>query len=106
MAIDYAALKSEILSDPLALGYAGPASKGSDQALAGILNLPRGGGTFAADREPVAVSVLFAHIDADEFLSLPALPLQQLQAVLAAGTIALNDPNSPAHRSRDPPGRL
>src|SRR4051812_17919879 len=94
MSIDYAALKAEILADPLSLGYPGPASKGSDQALADLLNLPRAGNTFAADREPVAVSVLFANIDATEFLTLSSLQLQQLQAVLAAGTIALSDPNT------------
>ncbi len=41
MAIDYAALKTEINSDPSALGYAAPRTAGDDVTLAAIMNTAR-----------------------------------------------------------------
>jgi hypothetical protein len=90
------ALANEINTDPAGLGYAAGLAAKNDQGLADILNLPRAGAGFAANLEPVTSAQLFSRIDATELFALPAIKLQQLQCVLAAGAIDLNDPATQA----------
>src|ERR1051325_3757727 len=91
MAIDYTALRDEITKDPLGLGYSAAGAKGNDQAVADLLNVPRPGNTFAATRASVTVNEFVAALDPGEFLSLTSLGLQQLQILLSASVLLIND---------------
>lgn len=96
MPINYAALATEINTDPLTLGYATPKAAGNDQAIAILLNAVGAGASYQVNREAIPVALLFVNIDATEFLALSDIKLQQLQAVLAAVSIDLNDASTRA----------
>lgn len=77
-----AAIKSELQTDPLLLGYAEHLTSGNDSALAGLLNAIGEGGDFQVPREPVAPSVVINAITVDDFLDMQPTDFQRLQFVL------------------------
>lgn len=70
MAIDYAALKSELQTDPNAYGYA--ATNGNDVAKADLLNLARAAITIR--RSDVPAKDLWEAIDVGDYTALQANP--------------------------------
>jgi hypothetical protein len=85
-------LKTELLTDPLALGYASfvtPIGARDNVHLANILNLKRA--VLQIPREPVLTTTLFSVINPLEFSTLTSLQLQELQVILTMPTIDLND---------------
>lgn len=73
MAIDYAALKTEILTDPNNYGYAGPLASRTDWQVAALLNEIRAGITVPrADVTPLEV---IEAINVSDFVTSPASTL-------------------------------
>ena len=85
MAINYAALKAEILTDPTGRGYAAAYNAGADNAVADLLNTIVAGNLVF--RNDVRSEEIWEAIDATDFNSLTALALQRLGLILSqAGT--------------------
>lgn len=80
MAIDYAALKSELLNDPTGLGYAPSVSSRNDTALANMLNLVRAG--ISVFRGVIATYELWGCIVKAEYDALAPGDKQLLQILL------------------------
>lgn len=70
MAINYSALKNEILNDPNSYGYAPLVAVGNDTDLAVLLNLVRAG--ISIKRPNVSSSEILEAIDIRDFLTSPA----------------------------------
>lgn len=108
MAIDYAALKTELNTDPTALGYAAPRTAGDDVTLAGIVNLLRA--TIQIRRADISASEIANAIDVADYTALPGSPtaaqlsserrfLAWITGILTVGSVRLlNDDgtNAPA----------
>lgn len=92
--IDISALKTELLTDPLGVGYGPSVGAGSDGATADLINAKTGPGAANVKREPITPDVFFTAIPATEFLALTPLALQQLSVVLSQPTIDLTDQNT------------
>lgn len=72
MAIDYVAFKTELQTDPQALGYAASRTAGDDVTLAGIVNLARAGITIRrSDIQPLELA---SAIDVVDYTSIGASP--------------------------------
>lgn len=69
MAIDYTALRAEILNDPAGLGYALHVAAGSDNVIAGILNLVRASITIRRDN--IMPAEVLEAIDIRDFVASP-----------------------------------
>lgn len=69
MAIDYAALKTELQTDPTGLGYAGPLGRGETQVVANLLNQPRQSITIR--RSNIAPQEVLEVIDNRDFVTGP-----------------------------------
>lgn len=91
MTIDYAALKSEILTDPVNVGYAPFVTSGQDQAIADLLNAKTGNGVGQVPREPISAADFIAAINATEMATLTALQLTQVQIIAGASTVNIGD---------------
>lgn len=87
MTINYATLRTELLTDPAGLGYAGK----SDYACAGLLNTVRGSIAVARDTIPTWM-VLDAVAQAD-LAALTANQLQTLHIVISAGEVSIASAN-------------
>lgn len=76
MAIDYAVLKNELLTDPLGLGYAGK----SDSQCADLINKVQAGPTPPAIliRADLTPAQLLDAIDTRDFVATPAIPQSDL----------------------------
>jgi len=85
--MDYAALRSELLTDPTGLGYAAMIASGSDHLLADALNAPRS--TYPVDRGPVPSSVVAAGIPAGEFAALQPAQRDYVGMLISAGEVHL-----------------
>jgi hypothetical protein len=94
--IDYAALASEINTDPAALGYAAPKAAGNDQGVANLLNAVGAGAGFQVNREPISTAFFLSNVAAAEYLALTAVKLAQLQCIVAAQTVDINDASTQA----------
>lgn len=88
-----AQLKSELATDPQALGYAAAFAAGDHGTPASLINLVRAGAAYQVDRELIPAHMLFASVDATEFAALTTLQLTQLSAILASGQIDLSKAN-------------
>lgn len=100
MAIDYAALKTEIQTDPAALGYQSSVTAKNDQGIADLINTVRNGATFQVNREPVTVAQFIAKIDPAEFSALTQLQVSRLQALFSGGTLDINEPNTQSNMTK------
>ena len=87
------ALNIELTTDPVSLGYAPHISTGDQNALADLLNVPRGGGAFQVNRDPVRPDEIFAQIDATDFSLLTTTQLSQLQVVMGLPRVDLRVAN-------------
>ena len=96
MAIDYAALATEINTDPLALGYAAPKAAGNDAAVATLLNTIGATAAYQVNREPISTAVFLSHVDSAGFLALLPTQLAQLQCLMVVQTIDINDASTQA----------
>lgn len=88
--MDYVRLKSEIMSDPAALGYAGK----TDQQIADLLNSMAMGRSIERSVIP-AHEIIEATVPADWALLL-ATEKQRYQTIVAAGQVNLKGPNTRA----------
>jgi hypothetical protein len=82
MAIDYAALKSEIQADPTILGYAPFVTAGSDIGVAGLLNATRAG--ISVFRNDLGVREVINAIDATNFASLTQIQVSKLMLLFTS----------------------
>lgn len=73
-----AALKSELLTDPIGIGYATALANGDDNTLADMLNIKRDGGGFQVNRDPVTPGDVFAQITPTDYAALTSTNLQRL----------------------------
>lgn len=72
MAIDYVALKTELQTDPTALGYSASVASGDDLATAAILNLVRV--AIQLKRTDVTAAEVWSAINTADMVALPASP--------------------------------
>lgn len=89
--MDYAALKTEIQTDPLGLGYAAYVASGNDSAIAEALNLVRG--TISIDRKIVDSHEVIDATAATEWAALTAGEKQRYQTIVGAGRVNLKNAN-------------
>jgi hypothetical protein len=89
--MDYAALKTEIQTDPQALGFAAMLAAGSDQPIADALNLVRAGAAYQVNREAITSALFISQMDPTEFAALTQAQLLRLEVILTGGTVDIND---------------
>lgn len=87
MAITSAALKTELQTDPAALGYAALIAAGADQGCADALNLLRAGASFSVQLPTITSLDVQSCLDPTEFAALSATALSQLNVMLSGGTV-------------------
>jgi hypothetical protein len=85
--INYPALKTELLTDPAALGYSGPFAAGQDQTCATLLNAVGAGAAFSLFKPTIATTDVQACLDPTEFTALTSTQLSQLTIMLAGGSV-------------------
>ncbi len=102
--LDYAALKTELTTDPAGLGYTAPIAAGSDAGVADLINSIGSGSayllqlpsidknTFLTLTTPAAVRIGIGQTGADGSTPLSAAAIAKWTAVLAQGRAA--DPGS------------
>jgi hypothetical protein len=87
VAIDYAALKSELLADSQALGYE-PLRTGFDtHGLAAVLNLARAGAGYVVFRPSLTAMEIQGALDPAEFVTLTQIQLSKLTVLLSGGIV-------------------
>lgn len=87
-----AQLKTEITTDPAAIGYAAHMTSGNDGELAKLLNLPRGA---SVTRNIVTSNQLLSTVTATEYAALTVTQRDLWQAILTATAntgVPLSDP--------------
>lgn len=89
MAMTFAALKTEIQTDPAGVGYASAVASGADGAVADLINTVRAGAAYSIFKSSVPIAALVANIDSTNFAALTALQLAKLQ-LLFAGSASLD----------------
>lgn len=82
--MDLAALKTELTSDPAAIGYA--AANGDHDAITKLLNRPQ----RTIDAESLPSGVLVSCIDRAEFAALSAADKQYLNLFVTAGDVPMS----------------
>ena len=90
--IDYVALATELIKDPLKVGYAPLIASGSDTDLAALLNALTGPGAGTVPGDPISAADFVSKIAAVELISLTSLQLTQVQIVTAAQQIKVAAP--------------
>lgn len=96
--MDLAALKTEITSDPAAIGYA--AANGDHEAIAKLLNRPQ----RTIDAETLPSGLLVSCIDRVEFAALQAADKQYLNLFVTAGDVPMSTNVRQALRALFPVG--
>lgn len=94
MPIDYAALKSEIQTDPIALGYASHVASGDDAGVAILLGATQQ--TININVGVVPAYKVFEAIVPAEWSALSADDKQRIQSILAMGDVDTTGPNTRA----------
>lgn len=94
MPINYAALKTELQTDPSALGYAALLAAGNHAGVAAALNLPRAGITISRDLIPS--HEIFEAIVTSEYTALVAAEKTRLQVILGMGQVNVKGANTRA----------
>jgi hypothetical protein len=94
MAIDYAALKNELLTDPAGLGYAPLVNSGNDAGIAAALNATRQG--IAVNVGVVPAYAVFEAIVPGEWAALSAQEKQRIQTILSMGQVDTTGGNTRA----------
>lgn len=93
MAIDRAALKSEITTDPAALGYAALVAAGDDAGVAAALNLARAGTAYQQYRGPLPAYQVVNATDPADWAALTAQEKQRYQTLTGAGQVDTSNAN-------------
>lgn len=88
-----AQLKTELTTDPSALGYAALITAGAISALAQAINLVRAGGAFSVFRNDIAPIEVINAIASADFAASTALQMAQLQFFFAGGRIDATSAN-------------
>jgi hypothetical protein len=88
MTINTAQLRSEIQTDPIALGYAAPVAAKNWQGVADILNNPNQG---AINVSHVNSQALQSAVNPAEYLALSQGQRDLWAAILAQGSVSVND---------------
>ena len=96
--MDLVALKTEITSDPAAIGYA--AANGDHDAIAKLLNKPQ----RTSDAETINGGVLVSCLDKTEFTALTAADKAYLNLFVTAGDVPVTANARQALRSLFPAG--
>lgn len=96
MAIDYAALKTELQTDPQTMGYAPLIADGSDNQLAALLNALTGPGAGAVDRDILPAYEIVDAVVQAEYDPLTAAQKQQLLLITGAGQVNIRATNTRA----------
>ena len=96
--MDLAALKTEITSDPAAIGYA--TANGDHEAIAKLLNKPQ----RTIDAESLSSGILVSCIDRTEFAALPAADKGYLNLFVTAGDVPMSTNVRQALRALFPVG--
>lgn len=96
--MDLAGLKTEITSDPTAIGYA--TASGDHVAIARLLNRPQ----RTIDAETLPSGLLVSCIDRAEFAALPAADKQYLNLFVTAGDVPMSQNVRQALRALFPVG--
>jgi len=90
--INYAALKTELQTDPTGIGYAASVAAGNDTETARLINEVRTvPPTFTINRGPVPSSIVVNEIEAADLSALITNQLLQLQIITQFGTVDLGD---------------
>lgn len=89
MAISYTALKTELQTDPTAIGYASLLAAGNHTALAAALNLVRA--TISVFRGVIPTWELLSCVVKTEYAALTASDKQLFQIVLSCGEVDTTD---------------
>lgn len=92
-AVDIAALRTELQTDPQVLGYAACITTGNDQCLADTLNLARAGASYQVPREPMDPNQLMDAIAPADTGSLSTNDLLKLNLVFQIGLVDLQKAN-------------
>lgn len=92
MALNYQQLKTELQTDPLALGYAPLLAAGNQAGIADLLNGVRAG--IGIDRLTVPAWEVFDAIVPAEWAALSAQEKQRIQLILSMGTVSVKGANT------------
>lgn len=76
--INYGTLRSELLTDPGALGYSGLVDIGNDQGCADILNLARSTSGYSVFRNDISPSEIINSISSGDFLNMTQINVSRL----------------------------
>ena len=90
MAVDLAALKTELNTDPLTLGYAPHVATNDVKALADIVNLPRA--TIQIDPTTLPNGTVQAAIVGSEYIALNAAAQRAWTTIMTIENIPVKDP--------------
>lgn len=91
MALDLAALKTELTTDPAVLGYASHITAGRMGELAKLINEVRG--TIVISRGVIETHEIFEATDPTEWGALSADEKQRYQGILSMGTVDVDGDN-------------
>jgi hypothetical protein len=94
MSITPAALKTEITTDPMALGLTAAMTAGNFQQVANLLNAVGAGANYVINVTSLLPSKVFSAIVQTELAALAQLQLSQLQLVLGLDIINPQDANT------------
>lgn len=92
MAINYAALKTELQTDPAGLGYAPHLAAGADQSLADLLNEVRQ--SISISRATIPAYEVWEAIVPAEWAALTANERQRVQTILSMGEVNVQGANT------------
>lgn len=93
VAFSIAGLHTELVTDPLSLGYAAIGGNQNQNGVADLLNIQHSGGGWQVARSPVTPADAFLLIDATEFASLTTTNLSRLLCILALPLIDFRQTN-------------
>lgn len=96
MSVDAVALRTELQSDPSALGYAAAVASGNDQSLADALNLPRSGAAFSQFRNAIPAADVVGAVAPADFTALNQLLTTKLQFLFTGGFLDATNSNTRA----------
>lgn len=91
--MDYAALRSELLTDPVGMGYAPHVASGADNRLADLLNAPKAGTAFDVGILPS--ETVAACLVGTELQALTSAQRDTIRVYLAAGGVDVTPASAP-----------
>lgn len=89
----YTALKTELTTDPTALGYAPLLTSGDQSGIATLMNTIKPGGAFQVNNEPVSPSQVALEITPADFQAMTSTQQSQLALLFVIPSLDLSDAN-------------